>query len=372
MNGNGWSRGLRVASIAAVAWLFVWGLAAFAGTLGSSTPAPSTPTQSAAAGDVGSADTDVFVPANNADLNKEQFDALVARCGSNLDTAHLALNRAKGDKDDFVLFGPGPAYTTWEDYECVVMTHPTVAHMWVAGWRNEKAASGKTLGKINPWMNQFLKSSKGSLMEAWVLKGESSGALVVSEDYQKTAFNVVTLLNRFTRGDEVTTKAVWHRPADNMQAEGLPKTFKSKKSYKGEFIPLSYTLKGQQCPFVVYGVNVNDGRMAKLKFPCKETPPTSPPTSPPTTKPPTTKPPKNPSEHPANNGNAPSPSVPAPPVTEAPSKPSQTPSATYKPAPQPEPTKSRTTQPTQPAPPKPTATATVDPCAGGSDNPACG
>lgn len=245
---------------------------------------------------------DVYVPADDADVHAAEYNALVARCGNKLNESPT-VRLAKGDKADFVLKGKGKAVRSRKQYECIVMTTPTVGHMWIAGWEKEKTASGRSFGQVNTWQPAFLKASKPSLAEAWVVK-DDTGKLFVSEAYQKEAFKVVTLLRRFDDQGIKTKVAEWHRPLLAEKVEGLPTTIKSNKDYRGRFIVLAYTIKGQQCPRVVYLVNVDDGRMAKAKFTCGEPKPqvriptrtepprrTQPPSSPPTTRPPTTQPP---------------------------------------------------------------------------------
>ena len=283
----------------------------------SATPTPSTSTPSEGTTSETEPDTDkadeqlpdegdVYVPADDADVNAAEYNALVARCGNKLDRSSIA-KLAKGDRTDFVLKGKGKAVRSLKQYECTVMTNPTVGHMWIAGWEKEKTASGRSFGQVNPWQPAFLKASKPSLAEAWVVK-DDTGKLFVSEAYQKEAFKVVTLLRRFDDQGIKTRVAEWHRPLLAEKVEGLPTTIKSNRDYRGKFVVLAYTLKGQECSRVVYLINIDDGRMAKAKYRCGEPrppvvvpprsepprrtqPPTRPPTTRPPTRPPTTHPP---------------------------------------------------------------------------------
>lgn len=211
---------------------------------------------------------DVYVPADDADVHAAEYNALVARCGNKLNESPTA-SLAKGDRTDFVLKGRGKAVRSRKQYECIVMTTPTVGHMWMDGWKKEKTASGRTFGQVNPWQPAFLKASKPSLAEAWVVK-DDAGKLFVSEAYQKEAFKVVTLIRRLDDQGIKTRVAEWHRPLLAEKVEGLPTTIKSNRDYRGKFIVLAYTVKGQQCSRVVYLINIDDGRMAKAKFTCGE------------------------------------------------------------------------------------------------------
>ena len=254
----------------------------------SATPSPSTSATPGAVPAPG--DTNVMVPAEDADLHRSEFDAMVVRCGTELDRSSVA-KLAKGDRSDFVLKGPGRAVKSLRDYECGVMTNPVLGDMLNRGWL-------PAYGAVNSWMIEARDKSRGSLMKAWVLKDSVTNRLFVTEDYQKVACKLVTLLKRHQNlGVQKGRTADWHMPLRAAKVDGLPKTFRSGKDYRGRFIVLAYTLKGQPCPANAYGINVDDGRLAKLKFACGEP---KPPVvkKPPTPKKPPVKPPHRPPHKP--------------------------------------------------------------------------
>lgn len=227
----------------------------------SATPSPTTSTTPGAV--PAPADTDVMVPAEDADLHKTEFDAMVVRCGTELDRSSVA-KLAKGDRSDFVLKGPGRAVKSLREYDCGVMTNPTLGDMLNRGWLPR-------YGSVNPWMANARDKSRGSLMKAWVIKDSKTNRLFVNEAYQKFAFKLVTLMKRHQNlGVQKGRTADWHMPLGAAKVDGLPKTFRSGKDYRGRFIVLAYTLKGQLCPANAYGINIDDGRLAKLKFACGE------------------------------------------------------------------------------------------------------
>lgn len=257
-----------------------------------SASATTTPSTSTTPGAVPApADTDVMVPAEDADLHRSEFDAMVVRCGTELDRSSVA-KLAKGDRSDFVVKGPGRAVKSLREYECGVMTNPTLGDMLNRGWLPR-------YGSVNPWMANARDKSRGSLMKAWVLKDSKTNRLFVTEDYQKFAFKLVTLLKRHQNlGVQKGRTADWHMPLHAAKVDGLPKTFRSGKDYRGRFIVLAYTLKGHLCPANAYGINIDDGRLAKLKFACGEPKPPVVKKPPTPKKPPVRRPPHRPPHKP--------------------------------------------------------------------------
>ena len=288
-----------------------------------STPTPSaTPTATAAtpsstpSADPGTPkDEDFIVPAHDEDIRAAEFNAFVARCGNKLWTA----KKAKDDKTDYVVYGKGNAYSSWSQYTCLIAHYPTLGHSIVKALVNQKVPSGSTFGKVNPWMSDMLAKSKGSLAEAWGLKDTRTGELTVTPEYQRYAFKIVSLLELFDRMGKTTATASWHYPA-LPKADGLRKTYKETKGYTGTFIPLAYTLKGRSCPFAVYGINVKDGRFAKLAWSCGTPRTPGNPGTPGTPHKPKPKPTPTPTPMPSKKSAPPVSGQPsAPPTTEPPS-----------------------------------------------------
>jgi hypothetical protein len=212
------------------------------------------------------ADNAVLVPANDADIESTEFNALTNRCGARLDMSST-IAPAKDDKASFLLKGKGDAVKSFRDYECTLMTSPTVTDAWGQALSKVKAPSGRLISEVNAdWLPAAVEKSKDSLASAWTGRSESDGKLYVTEDFQKYAFNIVTLLRRLEKHHGSGT-AVWSYALESFDT-GLPRAYRTTKAYVGKFIILTYTPKGYACPSITLGINVKDGRPAGLKSRC--------------------------------------------------------------------------------------------------------
>lgn len=396
MNGNnGWSRGLKVATILAVAWLLIWGIFA----VGTALATPASPDEPTTPTGTGAPETESLVVTPD-DLLPEQ-----ALCTSDVFLDH-SLRKVKKGSDEhrwwsdavsipFQASAKGDALKELFAENC---GNPTELAMNVEALSAFTPINGFNVGDHNSWMAEFLtQADELGLRSAFLTKKDGVEGIFVTAEYQHVAAMTNTLLLAFENKGFVKEKSLTNRHIADITAGELPRATLNPKQEKLKVLRLEFTAKDQGC-LAAIGFNKHDKRFETL--PCKKPKPNPTPTATPTkpgfkptpkpsptpTKPTKTPKPsptptptptpetKKPSEHPANQGNAPSPSVPAPPVTEPASSPSVKPSATYSPAPAPEPTKVRTTQPTQPAPPKATASASIDPCKGpdAASNPACG
>lgn len=156
---------------------------------------------------------------------------------------------------------------------------------------------GTTIGDLNPWMGEFLSTAKvdGEISFNLLTKKEDSGdAIFVTSDFQETAALTNTLLLRLKAVEvsDTTSLTNWHVDARSGLAAGtLPVASLNTEQYKGEFLQLEYTLKGQNCALFAVGFNTGDKRFATLPLVCEPEPvpestPGPEPTPPPTTEPP--------------------------------------------------------------------------------------
>lgn len=227
------------------------------------------------------ADRQFTVPANEEDVNASAFNALVNRCGAAFDRSSVVAP-AKGDKASYLLKGKGLAVDSWREYQCTMMRNPTVTDAWGQALSALKTPSGSTGKELNAdWLPAALDKGKASLAEAWLEK-RGDGKLYVTPDFQRFAFKIVTILNRLEKKKGEGT-AKWSYALETFKGDGIPRAFRTKKGYWGEFILLKYTPKGWSCASVVLGINVKDGRPAGLKTFCSSsgkptgTPPGTPP-----------------------------------------------------------------------------------------------
>jgi len=175
-----------------------------------------------------------------------------------------------------------------------------------------------SVAQANPWMKEFTDKSKGGLKVWLTHKASDTKGFYVTDtsvgnyQYYAQMTNAVlyVLDNQGTK--TATSKVNW--PLGGLVADTLPRAFKEVKPNKQESLPfmaLTFTEKGQNCPYVL-GVNVKDKRPET--FSCVVAKKVAPPT-PTKRKPPTVTPPgkggstPTPSTTPTKPGHSPSPST---------------------------------------------------------------
>jgi hypothetical protein len=178
-----------------------------------------------------------------------------------------------------------------------------------------------SVAQANPWMREFTDKSKGGLA-VWLTHKASdtkgnyvTGTSTGNYQYYAQMTNAVlyVLDNQGTK--TATSKVNW--PLGGLAGDALPRVVKEAKPNKQESLPfmaLTFTEKGQNCPYVL-GVNVKDKRPEN--FDCTKAKKIAPPT--PTRRKPPVIPPGHPtpSTTPTKPGHSPSPST-------TPSKPPKT------------------------------------------------
>lgn len=233
-------------------------------------------------------ETDIKVPINAWELYPEEYEEFKKLSDMGLDRSSLC-SPANDDETDFVLKGDGKAIEDEDDVMYRYAANPTFGDMNANAWVNELTPSGETIGEQNPWMQLAIDKGNGEEgLNIWLEKNKQ-GKWVPSEEYrQELGFPMWILTSRFKNlGVQKGLIAAVHYPLKALEIGRLPKTYREEnKPYKGEFLVLAYTQKGQEKPFALYGFNVEDGRHATLNRP---TPKVQKP-DPTETKPTTTKP----------------------------------------------------------------------------------
>jgi len=158
---------------------------------------------------------------------------------------------------------------------------------------------GTTIGDVNPWMSEFVSAFKDDPFSFLTKKAGDEDELFVTPEFQEVAALTNTVLLRLKLVEAtVTEQSVtnWHVAArEGLAAGTIPIATLNEDQYKGDFLRLEYTLKGQDCPAFAIGFNVGDKRFATLHPNC-EVDVTPPPTS--TSTPPTSEEPECPPDMP--------------------------------------------------------------------------
>ncbi|MGZ6005040.1 MAG: hypothetical protein ACXWLH_02715 [Candidatus Saccharimonadales bacterium] len=147
------------------------------------------------------------------------------------------------------------------------------------------SVGGVNIGQNNPWMDEFLQrvSDAKTLKAAFLTQpGGDNTPIFVSADFQRYAGLTNALLAAFQRIGIQPLPSVsnWHQDPSKLASNELPRTVLNTVQENLPALVLAYTLKGQQCPLVQFGFNVQDKRFEGFQPPnCA--PPAAPPTSPP-------------------------------------------------------------------------------------------
>ncbi len=203
------------------------------------------------------------------------------------------------------------------ELEYELLKNPVLLDMGMRGLIDLEYATGRTIGMINPWMQEFITQTDEAMAvkTGWAiwLEKDNVGTVYVTREYREYA-EMFCLLLEHLAGDKIYVESFpsvknWHLPpqGDAFTVRTELATYQEDR----EALVLEYVVK-DGTTVIRIGFNIHDKRLEILRP--EEEPPTPPPTTPPEPTPPPTDPPSPPPTDP-----------PSPPPTTPPKDPAQDP-----------------------------------------------